>query len=168
MCLRTIALFPATLLSKILDKVVLQQLSDHLNATDILKPFQSAYRADHSTETLLLRVTNDLLIACDQGSFSILSLLDPSAAFETLDHNILLKRLMLRFVISGVVLGWLESYLTERNQTVLAGGRTSQPTVLKYGVPQGSVLGPSTVHHVHYTIGPCHKALQHIVPLICR
>ena len=129
-------------LSKILEKVVLQQLSDHLNAADTLEPFQSAYRADHSTETLLLRVTNDLLMACDRGSVSILSLLDLSAAFDTLDHNILLKRLRLSFGISGVVLRWLESYLTERNQTVLAGGRASQPTVLKYGVPQGSVLGP--------------------------
>ena len=85
-------------LSKILEKVVLQQLSDHLNATDTLQPFQSAYRADHSTETLLLRVTNDLFMACNQGSVSILSLLDLSAAF---DHNILLKRLRLTFGISG-------------------------------------------------------------------
>ena len=114
------------------------------------EPFQSAYRADHSTE-----VTNDLLMACDQGSVSILSHLDLSAAFDTLDHNIPLKRLRLSFGISGVVLPWLESYLTERNQTVLAGGRASQPTVLKYGVPQGSVLGPSTVHRVHHAIGPC-------------
>ena len=129
-------------LSKILEKVVLQQLSDHLNATDTLQPYQSAYRADHSTETLLLRVTNDLLMACDRGSVSILSLLDLSAAFDMLDNNILLKRLRLSFGISGVVLRWLESYLTECNQTVLAGGRASQPTVLKYGVPQGSVLGP--------------------------
>ena len=115
-------------LSKILENVVLQQLSDHLNATDTLEPFQSAYRADHSTETLLLRVTNDLLMACDRGSVSIMSLLDLSSAFDTLDHNILLKRLRLSFGISGVVLRWLESYLTERNQTVLAGGRASQHT----------------------------------------
>ena len=128
-------------LSKILEKFVLQQLSDHLNATDTLEPFQSAYRADHRTEILLLEVTNDLLMACEQGSVSILSLLNLSAAFDTLDHNTLLKRLRLTFGISGVVLRWLESYLTERNQTVLAGGRASQPTVLKYGVPQGSVLG---------------------------
>ena len=112
-------------LSKILEKVVLQQLSDHLNATDTLEPFQSAYRADHSTETLLLRVTNDLLMACDQGSVSILSLLDLSAAFDTLDHNILLKRLRLSFGISGVVLRWLESYLTERNQCWLEAGHPS-------------------------------------------
>ena len=91
-------------LSKILKKVVLQQLSDHLNATDTFEPFQSAYRADHSNETLLLRVTNDLLMACDRGSVSILSLLDLSAAFDTLDHNVLLKRLRLSFGISGVVL----------------------------------------------------------------
>ena len=129
-------------LLKILEKVVLQQLSEHLNATDTLEPFQSAYRADHSTETLLLRVTNELLMACDQGFVSIMSLLDLSAAFETLDHHILLKRIRLSFGISGVVLQWLESYLTERNQIVLAGGRASLPTVLKYGVPQSSVLGP--------------------------
>ena len=90
---RPVSISSLHFLSKILDKVVLQQLSDHLNATDTLEPFQSAYRADHSTETLLLRVTNYLIMACDQGSVSILSLLDLSAAFETLDHNILLKRL---------------------------------------------------------------------------
>ena len=129
-------------LSKILEKVVLQQVSDHLNATDTLEPFQSAYRADHRTEILLLEVTNDLLMACEQGSVSILSLLNLSAAFDTLDHNTLLKRLRLNLGISGVVLRWLESYLTERNQRVLAEGGASQPTVLKYGVPQGSVLGP--------------------------
>ena len=78
------------------------------------------YRADHRTETFLLRVTNDdLLMACDQGSVCILSLrLDMSAAFDTLDrnillkrlrldHSILLKRLRLSFGMSGVVPRWL-------------------------------------------------------------
>ena len=129
------------LFSTILEKVVLQQLSGHLNATDTLEPFQPAYRADHSTEIVLLRVTNDLLMACDQGLVSILSLLDMSAALDTLDHHILLKRLRLSFGLSGVLLRWLEKDLTERNQIVLAGGRTSQPTVLKYEV-WCSVLGP--------------------------
>ena len=157
--------FSLHFLSKILEKVVLQQLSDHLNATDTLEPFQSAYRADHSTQTLLLRVTNDLLMACDQGSVSILSLLDLSAAFDTLDHNILLKRVRLTFGISDVVLRWLESYLTERNQTVLAGGRASQPTVLRYGVPQGSVLGPVLFTMYITPLGHVirhHKTLYHL------
>ena len=150
---RPVSISSLHFLSKILDKVVLQQLSDHLNATDTLEPFQSAYRADHSTETLL-RVTNDLLMACDQGSVSILSLLDLSAAFETLDHNILLKRLRLCFVISGVVLEWLESYLTERNQTVLAGGRTSQPTVLKCHV----IKHYNTLYHLSADDTQLHKS----------
>ena len=151
---RPVSISSLHFLSKILDKVVLQQLSDHLNATDTLEPFQSAYRTDHSTETLLLRVTNDLLMACDQGSVSILSLLDLSAAFETLDHNILLKRLRLCFVISGVVLEWLESYLTERNQTVLAGGRTSQPTVLKCHV----IKHYNTLYHLSADDTQLHKS----------
>ena len=119
-------------LSKILEKVILQQLSDHLKATNTLEQFQSAYRAGHSTETLLLRVTNDLFIACGQGAVSILSLLDLLAVSHMLPHNILLKRLRLSFSISGVVLLWLESYLTDRNQTVLVGGMASQPTMLRY------------------------------------
>ena len=117
---------------------------------------QSAYRADHSTEALLLRVTNDLLMACDQGSVSILSLLDPSAAFDTLDHSILLKRLRLSFGIPGVVLRWLESYLTERNQTVLTGGRASQPTALRCGVPRVSVSGP-------VLFNTCITPLSHVI-----
>ena len=119
-------------LSKILEKVILQQLSDHLKATDTLEQFQSAYRADHSIETLLLRVTNDLFMACDQGAISILSLLDLLAVSDMLAYNILLKRLRLSFSISGVVLQWLESYLTDPNQTVLVGGMASQPTMLRY------------------------------------
>ena len=91
-------------LSKFLEKVVLQQLSDHLKATDTFQPFQSAYIADSITETLLLKVTNELLMACDQGSVSILLLLDLSAALDTLWRNTLLTRLRLSFGIYGVVL----------------------------------------------------------------
>jgi len=73
MYLRAIALSPTdTSFQRFLKKVVLQQLSDKLKATDTLELFQSVYKADHSTKTLLLRVIKGLLMACDQGSVSIL------------------------------------------------------------------------------------------------
>ena len=129
-------------LSKILERVVLRQLLDHLAQGDMLEPFQSAYRVFHSTESALLRVVNDLLLACDRGDVSVLSLLDLSAAFDTLDHQILLHRLQTSFGLSGTVLKWFASYLQERTQTVVAQGHKSKETALNYGVPQGSVLGP--------------------------
>jgi hypothetical protein len=129
-------------LSKILEKVVLSQLADHLASSGMIEPFQSAYRADHSTETALLRVVNDLLTACDDGTVSILSLLDLSAAFDTLDHKILLKRLNVTFGISGVALEWFRSYLVGRSHVVQVSGISSNQAESMYGVPQGSVLGP--------------------------
>eukprot|EP00745_Piridium_sociabile_P021634 TRINITY_DN3338_c0_g1_i12.p2 TRINITY_DN3338_c0_g1~~TRINITY_DN3338_c0_g1_i12.p2 ORF type:complete len:333 (-),score=53.56 TRINITY_DN3338_c0_g1_i12:630-1628(-) len=131
--------FLSTILEK---KVILRQLSDHLLSSDMMEPFQSAYRANHSTETALLKVVNDLLTACDSGSVSILALLDLSAAFDTLDHDILLERLHKSFGISGKVLEWFRSYLAGRTQTVIVGGKSSKQTELMFGVPQGSVLGP--------------------------
>eukprot|EP00745_Piridium_sociabile_P023788 TRINITY_DN3715_c0_g1_i1.p1 TRINITY_DN3715_c0_g1~~TRINITY_DN3715_c0_g1_i1.p1 ORF type:complete len:1177 (-),score=226.07 TRINITY_DN3715_c0_g1_i1:25-3555(-) len=129
-------------LSKALERAVLRQLLDHLTRWDMLEPFQSAYRAFHSTETALLRVVNDLLWACDRGEVSVLSLLDLSAAFDTIDHQILLHRLQTSFGLSGTVLKWFASYLQERTQTVVVQGHKSKVTTLNYGVPQGSVLGP--------------------------
>ena len=120
----------------------MSQLLIHLETHNLLEPFQSAYRKSHSTETALLRVVNDLLMASDRGHVSILSLLDLSAAFDTIDHGILLQRLQYTFGCTGTALGWFESYLTNRTQSVVIGPHQSSPSVLKYGVPQGSVLGP--------------------------
>ena len=129
------------LLSKVLERIVLKQFLQHLESHSLLEPFQSAYRKCHSTETALLRVVNDLLQASDSGHVSILSLLDLSAAFDTIDHDILIRRLHSTFGCSGTVLGWFTSYLSFRSQSVLVG-HASTPSALKCGVPQGSVLGP--------------------------
>ena len=129
-------------LSKILEKVVLRQLSDHLANTGMLEIFQSAYRPSHSTETALIRITNELLTSCDTGRVSVLSLLDLSAAFDTLDHSILLRRLNTSFGIADTTLRWFKSYLEGRTQSVVVGDRISKRAALSYGVPQGSVLGP--------------------------
>ncbi len=93
-------------LSKILEKVVSSQLCSFLEKNDISEDFQSGFRPYHSTETALIRVTNDLLLSSDRGCISLLVLLDLSAAFDTIDHNILLNRLENYFGIKASVLAW--------------------------------------------------------------
>uniref|UniRef100_A0AAX7TX77 G8 domain-containing protein n=1 Tax=Astatotilapia calliptera TaxID=8154 RepID=A0AAX7TX77_ASTCA len=88
-----------------------------------------------------LEVTNDLLMASDSGLISVLVLLDLSAAFDTVDHNILLERLEHAVGITGTALQWFVSYLSHRLQFVHVNGESSSHTEVNYGVPQGSVLG---------------------------
>ena len=102
--------------SKILERVVLLQLLSHLCANSLLEIRQSAYRKHHSTETAVLSVLEGLLTKSDQKPVSILALLDLSAAFHTLVHAILLRRLESTFGISGVALSCFESYLSDRTQ----------------------------------------------------
>ena len=128
--------------SKLLEKIVLSQIIQHLNQNNLLDPHQSAYRAGHSTETALLKVANDLLLALDKKHISVLSLLDLSAAFDTIDHTLLLTRLHYSFGVSHTALAWFKSYLTDRSQIVSVNGFQSDPSPLTFGVPQGSVLGP--------------------------
>ena len=145
-------------LSKILEKVVLRQLLNHLLTNNLFNSHQSAYRAGHSTETALLKIVNDLLSALDEDKVSLLSLLGLSAAFDTIDHPILLSRLSYSFGISDTVLAWFTSYLTDRIQTISVNGSKYLPAPLHYGVPQGSVLG--TILVVLYT-QPLSKIIQH-------
>ena len=93
-------------LSKLLEKVVSRQLVNHLMDNCILDRFQSAYRHGHSCETALLRVINDVLCAADRGDLTLLVLLDLSAAFDIIDHEILLSRLRNEVGITGTALHW--------------------------------------------------------------
>eukprot|EP00745_Piridium_sociabile_P044747 TRINITY_DN9505_c0_g1_i24.p2 TRINITY_DN9505_c0_g1~~TRINITY_DN9505_c0_g1_i24.p2 ORF type:complete len:122 (-),score=5.84 TRINITY_DN9505_c0_g1_i24:1342-1707(-) len=86
---------------------------------------QSAYRANHSTETALLRILNDLLTALDQNKVSALLLLDLSAAFDTIDHHLLLSCLESSFGIKNSALSWFKSYLSDRSQLVLVQSHQS-------------------------------------------
>ena len=129
-------------LSKVLERIVARQLNDHLNKFQLFTRCQSAYRANHSTETALLRVHNDIMLALNKKKDVLLIMLDLSAAFDTIDHEILLHRLKFRFGITGTVLSWFRSYLADRSQRVKVGSATSSSLRMKYGVPQGSVLGP--------------------------
>jgi hypothetical protein len=129
-------------ISKILEKVVLIQLQNHLYCNNLVEEKQSAYRKNHSCETAVLSVLEDLLVNADDRLVSLVALLDLSAAFDTLDHDILLKRLEITFGIKGVVLDWFKSYVSGRTCSVLVGSSKSPPASLEFGVPQGSVLGP--------------------------
>jgi len=130
-------------ISKILEKVVLKQLNDHKLANNLHEKFQSAYRKNHSTETALLRITNNLLQSMDKKQCCFLVLLDLSAAFDTVNHDILTKRLSDRFGIKDDAIAWISSYLHQRSHFVTINRSKSKPVLQHCNVPQGSVLGPT-------------------------
>ncbi len=123
-------------------KVVSAQLSSFCQKNDIYEEFQSGFRHRHSTETALVKITNDLLLASDQGCISLLVLLDLSAAFDTIDHEILTDRLQNYTGVQGQALRWFRSYLSDRYHFGYLNCKASQLSPVKYGVPQTSVLGP--------------------------
>ena len=99
-------------------------------------------QAHRSTETAVLKVMSDILLALDSGNLALLTLLDLSAAFDSVDHVTLLSRLHKSYGLDDVVLSWFSSYLTGRTQYVRTSVTSSDPSAVFYGVPQGSVLGP--------------------------
>lgn len=129
-------------LGKVIERVAIHQLQTYLNDNSLFAKNQSAYRHFHSTETALVRVNNDLLKAVDDHQEAVLVLLDLSAAFDTVDYNILLKRLDEEYGICGTALQWFSSYLQNRKQSVIIDNEISEPIILDWGVPQGSVTGP--------------------------
>ena len=119
------------------------RLNELLIKNIMFDPLQSTYREKHSSETALIKVQNDILSALDAGSSAILLMLDLSAAFGTIDHDILLSRLCHVYGITGKALDWFRSYLTGRIQCVVIEDSVSVDQELGFGVPQGSVLGPN-------------------------
>ncbi|KAK3541677.1 hypothetical protein QTP86_000462, partial [Hemibagrus guttatus] len=128
-------------LSKILERVVCNQLSDYLMQNNLHDPNQSGFKAAHSTETALLAVTEKLHAARSAKLSSVLILLELSAAFDTVNHKTLLSTLR-SLGICGTAWEWFASYLDGRSYQVTWKGLTSAPRRLSTGVPQGSVLGP--------------------------
>jgi hypothetical protein len=129
-------------LSKVLEAAVIMQMEEHFTNNNLHDNNQSAYKKYHSTETLLLKIHNDIITSLDQGKIIMLVMLDLSAAFDTIDHKILTDRLKSKYGINGTALQWFKSYLSNRTQSVLIDDYESQRKKLKFGVPQGSKLGP--------------------------
>ena len=131
-----------SVLSKLLERLVARQLTDYFSASRLLPNLQKAYRDRHSTETALLKVLGDIPQAIDSGNLVVLTLLDLSAACDTVDHATLLHRLDASYCLRGVVLSWFNCYLDGHTQFVRCGSKESKPSRVVCGVPQGSVLGP--------------------------
>ena len=129
-------------LSKLVERAVYDQTTDHVTKSGLYPIFQSAYRLGHSTETALLKIQSDILAAVDNQRVTLLVLLDLSAAFDTIDHQVLLNRLYVKYGITGTALKWFNSYLSDRKQRILINGSYSSDFDLPQGVPQGSCSGP--------------------------
>jgi hypothetical protein len=129
-------------IGKTIEKAAIIQLNKHLDDNNLNEIYQSAYKAKHSTETALLQVQNAFVNALDTNHAVFLIMLDLSAAFDTIDHDILYHRLQHDYGIRGTALNLLKSYMSGRNFHVGIHGSISEDFNLQYGVPQGSIMGP--------------------------
>ncbi len=152
---RPVSLLP--FVAKTLERVVFNQLSLFLSQYNKMDAKQSGFRSGHSTETALLSVTEALRVAKANSKSSVFILLDLSAAFDTVNHQILLSTLS-SLGITGIPLRWFESYLTGRSFRVAWGGEVSKAHQLVTGVPQGSVLGPLLFSTYTTSLGPIIQA----------
>ena len=116
--------------------IVLKRLNQHMTTNNLHDKMQSAYKQHHSTETALMRVQHDIVRNLDSGRCVMLVLLDTSAAFDTINIDILLNTLGSRFNIGGTALDWFRSYLTGRSQCVTVGSSSSITTLIYHGVPK--------------------------------
>jgi len=133
---RPISLLPV--LSKILEKVIAMQLTLHMEQSNKISPSQFAYRRHRSTENALINITDKLYQSIDSGHISLLILLDLSKAFDSINHKLLLEKLRNLQIDTF----WFENYLLDRTQSVRVNNSMSTKKEIKFGVPQGSILGP--------------------------
>ena len=129
-----------TFTSKLTERAVFNQTNDYLNLYQLYPKAQSAYRKYHSTETALLRVKHDILMNMNRQHVTLLVILDLSAAFDTVDHHIMLERLKSSFGIQDQVLKWFTSYLSNRSQFISVNGGTSKRFELKMAYLKDRVL----------------------------
>lgn len=136
---RPISLLPA--LSKVCERIALNQLMPYLEENDRLSVHQSGNKKWHSTETSLIYTSDRILTAIDQKKTSAVVLLDMSKAFDSVNHDILVNKLQ-DIGLSPSTIQWFRSYLSYRYQAVRINTALSEPLLMRYGVPQGSILGP--------------------------
>ena len=129
-------------IAKILENLVLSLLFSYLNSHNLYNSCQSAYRPDHSTDSALLKVVNDLFISVNKGNISVLALLEISSVFDTIDNSILVHCLHTDFGFIDTVVQWFSSYMTNRKQYGSLSNHCSAFAPAHTGLLQGSVHGP--------------------------
>lgn len=133
---RPISLLPV--LSKILEKIIANQLSRYLEINHLISDSQHGFRPKLSTETALLKISDKIYDNIDKKKISLLILLDLSKAFDSVNHNILINKCQMLNIDPS----WLNDYLRNRSQCVRIKNTISSPKDITFGVPQGSILGP--------------------------
>ena len=136
---RPISVLPVTL--KVLERAVHDQFYLFLTDHNLLTPNQSGFRKQHSTSTALLHIIDMMQRDIDGGKCCGVLFLDLKKAFDTVDHQILLKK-MVSYGVEGNALQWFDSYLSNRQQRTLINDSLSEPKLVTCGVPQGSIIGP--------------------------
>ena len=128
-------------MSKILEKIVNLRLTKFFNKHNILYEGQYGFRKNRSSLDAILDLTGNILDGFNKGMYTVGLFLDMSKAIDSIKHETLFKKMEM-YGIRGIALKWLCSYLTDRNIKVLFKNILSNKCSLKFGTPQGSVLGP--------------------------
>lgn len=126
---------------KVLEMAVNKQLQRFLDENEVITDAQSGFRSNHSCETLFIKTIEEWMAALDQDHFIVPVFLDFKRAFETINRDILIRKLQ-KIGITGHALKWFREYLSNRFQAVRYGGIVSEKIETEHGVPQGTVLGP--------------------------
>ena len=141
---RPVALLPIA--SKVLERVIHEQINEHMKTNQFWHPNHHAYRKSRNTETAVIQMYDTWVQAIQEGKIATATMIDMSAAFDTVDIEILLEKCRL-YNFGEKAEHLLRSYLENRKQLVSIGGKNSEILQLEAGVPQGSILGP-----IMYTI----------------
>ena len=129
-------------ISKLTERACLEQFMSYIEENSLLPPYQSAYRKGYSTETVLVKLANDTLWNMEKQLVTPLVCVDLSAAFDTVNHDVLLQILRNKFGVADTALSWFERYLRPRSAKVYIGQDSSDAANLSFSVPQGSICGP--------------------------